>query len=249
MTTGAAASAEELGQRLVRTSTILFLASPLLLGPLLGAGADWLSQALALEPVTAKVVINASRLAPWHFNLLSPLLAKRLLGGRARRLLPAESILVLTDDAATWWLFAHATAVTAAALAVYGSWWNGVLGHELGGMLLVLALSAVLWPYRVIVVTRRWFRLVGSLADSVGVLSREMSGYRGPERFFLHSAETHEEVVLERVDGARLDLKYVDAARLAVQAGATAGAQGVREVWRAAGPGGSQVVAAWLGRS
>lgn len=250
MTTGAPPSVDELGRSLVRTSVLLFIAIPLLLGPLLAAGADWLSQALALEPVTVRVVVKAARLAPLHFNLLSPLLAKRLLAGRARRLLPPESIFLVTDDGATWRLFARATLVTAAALAAYASWWWGVLGHELGGMLLTMALLAVLWPYRVIVVTLRWFRHAGSLLDSVGVLSRETSGYRGPERFFLDGVEGRREVVLERVDGASLTLKYIDAARLAAQLDcATTGVEGVTEIWRSAGPAGAQVVAAWLGRS
>lgn len=248
MTTDAAPSADELGRRLVRTSIALFLAS-FLLEPLLVAGAGRLSAALEAGRATEDVLV-AVALTPLHLNLLSPLLAKRLLGARARRLLPAESILVLADDAATWRLFAHATAVTAAGLAVYGSWCNGVFGQGSGGMLLAMALLNVLWLYRVIGVTVRWFRHARWLGDSVGVLSRATSDYRGPGRFFLQAAEARREVILERVDGARLDLKYVDAARLAAQSGgATGRVEGVKEVWRAAGPRGAQFVAAWLGRS
>jgi hypothetical protein len=120
-------------------------------------------------------------------------------------------------------------------------------------MLLVMGLSTVLWTHRVIVITRRWFRHAYSLPDSVGVLSRETSGYRGPERFFLDGVEGRREVVLERVDGASLTLKYVDAARLAAASGVAAerlhAVEGVQQVWRAAGPAGARVVAAWLGRS
>jgi len=245
VTTGAPPSVDELGRSLVRTTFALFLAS-FLLGPLLAAGARWLTRGLYLDPVTENAVIVAAGVAPLHFNLLSPLLAKWLVAVRARRRLPVESIFLVADDGATWRLFGWATLVTVAALAVSVSWPAGVFGDDLGGMLLAMALSGVLWPYRVIVVTRRWLRHVRSLPDSLGVLSREMAGYRAPARFFLDVVESRREVVLEREDGASLTLKYVDAARLAAEHGcATTGVEGVQEIWRAVGPTGAQAVAAW----
>src|SRR6185437_1920607 len=124
VTVDAPPSVHGFGRSLVRTSIALFVASPLALVPgvLLIADARRLCDALAAERGTEQVVevIGATiALAPLHLNLLSPLVVKRLLGVRARQFLPAGSILVVSGDDETWRLFARATVVTVAVLAVH----------------------------------------------------------------------------------------------------------------------------------
>ena len=255
MTVDAPPGVHDFARSLVRTSIALFVASPLALvpGALLIAGAGRLCDALAAQRGTEQVVlvvVATIALAPLHLNVLSPLIAKRFLGARARRLLPAGSILVVSDDDETWQLFAHATVVTAAVLALHFLWSIGALGYTLERKVLTVVLWSALWFYRLVVITVLWFRHARSLGESVAVFSRGEPGYREPARFFLEAVEGRREVILERVDGAHVQLKYLDAARLAAQSDAPAGGiEGVKEVWRAAAPAGAEVVAAWLGRS
>ncbi|MEP7121283.1 MAG: hypothetical protein ABJE95_10255 [Byssovorax sp.] len=255
MTVDEPPSAHDFARSLVRTSIALFVASPLtlVLGALLLASAGRLSRAFAVSHMTEDVVVGVVAtiaVAPLHLNLLSPLLAKWFIGARARRLLPAGSILVVSDDNHTWRLFARATVVTAAGLMVLLLWKAGQLGDSLGGIVLAMVLSNALWLYRVVGITVLWFRHAHALDESVAVLARADSGYREPARLFLQLGAWRREVVIERVDGARVELKDLDAARLAGRSDAFAGRiEGVQEVWRAAGPRGAEAVAAWLGRS
>ncbi len=256
MTVDAPPSVRDLAASLVETSARLFRApivvSPLafVLGSLLLSGAAHLFHVAEYIPERAfGAVVTTIALAPLHLNILSPLIAKRLLGARARRLLPAGSILVVRGDGETWRLFAHATVVTAAALAVL---FLGVPGAIAGGFerwALTLVLMNALWFYRLVVITALWLRHEPSLGQSVAVLSRIAPGYREPGRFFLEVVEGRREVLVERVDGARVEVKYLDTAPLAAEAGVPAGAskiEGAKEVWRAAAPAGAEVVAAWL---
>jgi hypothetical protein len=256
MTDHSPPSVHDFARSLVRTSIALFVASPLWLvpGSFLFTGAERLCDALAAQHSTkqvVEVVVATIAFAPLHLNLLTPLLAKRLLGARARRLLPAGSILVVSDDDRTWRLFARATVVTAAFLIVLLLGKSmGPFGSSLAGIVLALVLVPALWFYRLVVITVLWFRHARSLDESVAVLSRAEPGYREPARFFLEPDERRREVVIERVDGARVHLKYLDAARLGAQSDAPTGRiEGVTEVWRAAGPRGAKSLAAWLGGS
>lgn len=257
MTADTAPSVDDLGRSLARTTIALFLAS-VGLTLVLVAAAGRLSDALRLahtrEGVLAAValapedVLTAVALTPLHLNLLLPLLAKRLLTERARQLLPAESVLVVSDDAATWRLFARATAVTVAALGA--SVWLAHASPWTLERLLASALMMALWFYRLVVVTVRWFRHARSLGDEVGILTRVGSAYRGSLQFFLDAVEGRREVVIERVDGARVEVKYVDAAQLVAALGGAAERprtiEGVREIWRAAGPAGAKALARWF---
>jgi hypothetical protein len=254
----------DFGRSLVWMSIALFVASSLLLVLALVLipvpGQLWLSRVTGVPGTLAEQVAAYMVLvAPWHFPLLSPLLATRLVGARARRLLWAGSILVVRDDGKTWRLFAHATVVTVAAVGVDIMWSRGALGYEYYPFLLTWILFWGLWFYRVVVITVLWFSHALSLGQSVALLSRAESGYGGPARFVLKADTGHREVVIERVDGARVRLKVIDAARFAAQlaarlaarseASAAAEVHGVTEAWRAAGPRGAEVVAALLGRS
>jgi len=254
MTGDAPPSVHDFARSLVRTSIALFVASPLLavLGVL---GAGILSRALGISENTLMCVSMTIAFAPLHLNLLSPLLAKWFLGARARRLLPAGSILLVSDDDKTWRLFARATVVTAVvpmSLLLPEMKWIDIGGD---GRFMLLVLEIVLLNalgfYRLVYITVLWFRHARSLAESVAVLSRADSGYRDPARLFLQLDAWRREVVIQRVDGARVHLKFLDAAGLAAQSDPHAGAiiEGVTEVWRAAGPRGAEAVAAWLGRS
>jgi hypothetical protein len=247
-------SVHDFARSLVRTSIALFVASPLLLvpGALLMAGVGRLGDKLAVSGLPKDVgigVVTTIALMPLHLNLLSPLIVKRFLGARARRLLPAGSILVVSDDE-TWRLFARATVVTAAVLALFyvrgWGWYSGSLGPMLLETVLINALSF----YRLVVITVLWFRHARSLDESIAVLSRAEPGYREPARFFLEAAGLRREVLIDQTNGARVHLKFLDAARLAAPSDAPAGRiNGVTEVWRAAGPRAAEVVATWLGRS
>lgn len=242
MTADAPPTADDLGRTLVRTSVVLFLASPLLLLALLVLGAGRLIDELAGGRASDEV-FGAVALATLHLNLLSPLLAKQLLRARARRFLPAESVLVMGNYRATWRLFAHATAVMVAALAAWS-----MRGQSYTAQRIVVSFVLdALWIYRLVVITVLWFRHARSLGDEVGVLTRVGSAYRGPMQCFLDTAGTLREVIIERVDGVRVAVKYVDAARLAADSGGSRVVDGVREVWRAAEPAGAKVVAGWLG--
>lgn len=256
MTAEAPPSVHDFARSLIRTSIALFVASPLLLvpGALLIAGAGRLCDAVGAQrgaEQAVEVVVATIALAPLHLNLLSPLIAKRLVGARARRLLPAGTILVVSDDDKTGRLFAHATVVTAAVLAVHVLWSTGALGYTLDRIVLTLVLLSALWLYRLVVITVLWFRHARSLDESIAVLSRAEPGYREPARFFLEAAGLRSEVLIDRVvNSARVQVKYLDAARLSAPSDATAGRiEGVTEVWRAVGPRGAEVVAALLGRS
>lgn len=136
---------------------------------------------------------------------------------------------------------------------------QGELGYHYSSYLLTCILLSALWFYRMVVITVLWFSHALSLGESVAVLSRAESGYGAPARFVLKADTGHREVVIERVDGARVRLKVIDAARFAAQlaarlaarseASAAAEVHGVTEAWRAAGPRGAEVVAAFVGRS
>jgi hypothetical protein len=245
-------SVYDFARPLVRTSIALFVASPLalVLGSFLFRGGGRLFDALAAPRSTkevAEVVVATLAFAPLHLNLLTPLLAKWFLGVRARRLLPAGSILVVSNDE-TWRLFARATVVTAAGLMVLLC--AGAFRDSLAGIVLGSLLMYALGFYRLVVITVLWFRHARSLDESIAVLSRAEPGYREPARFFLEAAGLRREVLIDRTNGARVHLKFLDAARLAAPSDAPAGRiDGVTEVWRAAGPRSAEVVAAWLGKS
>jgi hypothetical protein len=232
----------DFGRSLVWMSIALFLASFLALVVALALipvpGRVWLHGVMHVpgtlaEQVAAWLVL----VAPLHCTLLSPLLATRLVGARARR--SARSILVVRDDGKTWRLFAHATVVTVAGVGVDILWTRGALGYEASRYVLTWILLSALFFYRVVVITVLWFSDALSLGKSVAVLSRAESGV--PDRFVLKADTGHRYVVIERVDGARVQLKFLDAAAKEVH--------GVTEAWRAAGPRGAEVVAAFLGRS
>lgn len=257
-------SIRDFGRSLVWTSIALFIASSLalVLAPALVPVpvALWLHRVTNVPGTLAEQVAASMVLvAPLHFTLLSPFLATRLVGARARRLLWAGSILVVRDDGKTWRLFAHATVVTVAAVGVDILWSRGALGYDASRFVLTCILLCTLGFYRVVVITVLWFSHALSLGQSVAVLSRAESGYGVPARFVLEADAGHREVVIERVDGARVRLKVIDVARLNAQlaarlaarseASAAAEVHGVTEAWRAAGPRGAEVVAALLERS
>ena len=212
-------SVHDFARSLVRTSIALFVASPLalVLGSFLFRGAERLCDALAAQRSTkeiVEVVVATIAFAPLHLNLLTPLLAKWFVGARARRLLPAGSILVVNDDQ-TWRLFARATVVTAAFVMVLLLGKSmGPFGSSLAGIALVLVLVPALWFYRVVIITVRWFRHARALDETIAVLSRAEPGYREPARFFLETAGLRREVLIDRTNGARVHFKFLDAARL-----------------------------------
>lgn len=260
MTGDAPPSVRDFGRSLVWTSIALFVASFLALALVQVPGQLWLYRVTnVLGTLAGQVAVYMVRVAPLHFPLLSPLLATRLVGARARRSLSAGSILVVRDDGKTWRLFAHATVVTVAAVGVDIMWSSGALGYDASRFVLTCILLSVLWFYRVVVITVLWFSHALSLGQSVALLSRAESGYGAPARFVLKADTGHREVVIERVDGARVRLKVIDAARFAAQlaarlaarseASAASEVHGVTEAWRAAGPRGAEVVAALLERS
>lgn len=130
MTGDAPPSVRDFGRSLVWMSIALFIASSLALVLALALVPDpvraWLSRVTGVPGTLAEQVAAMMVLvAPLHFTLLSPLLATRLVGARARRLLWAGSILVVRDDGKTWRLFAHATVVTVAAVGVDIMWTRG----------------------------------------------------------------------------------------------------------------------------
>ena len=266
MTVDAPPNVRDFGRILVWTSIALFVASALALILALALalvpvpGRLWFSRVMGgTGTLTGQVAASMVLVAPLHFPLLSPLLATRLVGARARRLLWASSILVVRDDGKTWRLFAHATVVLVAAVGVDILWSTGALGYGASGFAMTCTLMSALWFYRLVVITVLWFSHALSLKQSVAVLSRAESGYGAPARFVLKANTGHREVVIERVDGARVRLTAIDAARFSAQLAARLAApsdvhlaaevHGVTEVWRAAGPRSAEVVAAWLGRS
>ena len=137
------------------------------------------------EQVAAWLVL----VAPLHCTLLSPLLATRLVGARARQSLSAKSILVVRDDGKTWRLFAHATVVTVAAVGVDILWTRGALGYEASRYVLTSILLSALWFYRVVVINVLWFSDALSLGKSVAELSRAESGV--PNSFVLKADTGH----------------------------------------------------------
>lgn len=84
-------------------------------------------------------------------------------------------------------------------------------------------------------------RFGGSLGEAVGVLARAESTYRDSQRFFIEAVEGRREVVIERVDGKRVEVKYGGAAKQPRTV-----VEGVRETWRAAGPAGAKALARWF---